>query len=172
MKNKKGFTLVELLAVIVIIAIILVIAVPKIVSIIDDSRNGVLISSTKLIAALAETRRRTNDTLGIEEKIECEDVTKLTEDYDVCRIEFDENGNAAVTIKGKNKFEGKYVCAGTKFQAEVTSEICIPIKLIVDLDGGDDGEFEYAEEYQALSSVTLVEPVKEGYYFTGWTKVS
>lgn len=29
MKNKKGFTLVELLAVIVILAIILVIAVPK-----------------------------------------------------------------------------------------------------------------------------------------------
>ena len=35
MKNKKGFTLVELLAVIVILAVILVIAIPRIIDVID-----------------------------------------------------------------------------------------------------------------------------------------
>ena len=38
MKNKKGFTLVELLAVIVILAIILVIAIPQIAKVIDDGK--------------------------------------------------------------------------------------------------------------------------------------
>ena len=38
--NKYGFTLVELLAVIVILAIILVIAVPKVISIIEDVKKA------------------------------------------------------------------------------------------------------------------------------------
>ena len=38
MKNKKGFTLVELLAVIVILAVILVIAIPRILDVIDSSK--------------------------------------------------------------------------------------------------------------------------------------
>lgn len=38
-KNKNAFTLVELLATIVILAVILVIAVPKVISIIDDAKK-------------------------------------------------------------------------------------------------------------------------------------
>ena len=40
MNMKKGFTLVELLAVIVILAIILAIAIPGISNIIDSSKKG------------------------------------------------------------------------------------------------------------------------------------
>ena len=43
-----GFTLVELLAVIVILAIILVIAVPKVMSIISDSKKATLESIQKM----------------------------------------------------------------------------------------------------------------------------
>ena len=39
MKNKKGFTLIELLAVIVILSIIMIIAVPKILDVIENSKN-------------------------------------------------------------------------------------------------------------------------------------
>ena len=42
MKRKKGFTLVELLATIVILSIILVIAVPKIVTVIEDAKKATL----------------------------------------------------------------------------------------------------------------------------------
>ena len=82
-KNKRnGFTLVELLAVIVILAVILVIAVPQIMNVITESRKGALISSAKLIAGTAETAKLSNDTLGIEKSITCEDVSKLnSEDY-------------------------------------------------------------------------------------------
>ncbi len=48
--NKKGFTLIELIAVIVILAIILLIAVPKVLTIIETSRKNSLLSGTKIIA--------------------------------------------------------------------------------------------------------------------------
>ena len=51
-RNKmKGFTLVELLAVIVILAIILVIAVPKIMNTIKDTTKASFESSAKMVAA-------------------------------------------------------------------------------------------------------------------------
>ena len=123
MKKKKGFTLVELLAVIVILAVILVIAVPQIMDIIKESRKGTLISSAKLIAASAESTYMSNQTLGIEKTITCSDVSKLnSEDYESCTITFDSNGKAKVTIVGKGKFEGMSVCSATRETGEVSSE--------------------------------------------------
>lgn len=122
--SKKGFTLVELLAVIVILAVILVIALPQLLSTIDDARGASLISSAKLIAASAETKKAANNTLGINNTITCDDITKITEDYKNCNIVFDDNGNAQVTIEGAGKFEGKYICAGTKTGAVISDEKC------------------------------------------------
>jgi len=48
--NKKAFTLIELLAVIVILAIIMAIAIPKIMNVIDNSKKDTLVSGTKIIA--------------------------------------------------------------------------------------------------------------------------
>ncbi len=53
MRKVKGFTLVELLAVIVILAIILAIAIPAIGSIVQSSRKGALESQVKLILRAA-----------------------------------------------------------------------------------------------------------------------
>lgn len=49
LKNKKGFTLVELLAVIVILAIILAIAVPSISDMIKNSKRNAFEADVKLI---------------------------------------------------------------------------------------------------------------------------
>jgi len=49
LKNKKGFTLVELLAVIVILAIILAIAIPGISGIINSAKKGSFESDAKMI---------------------------------------------------------------------------------------------------------------------------
>ena len=92
MKKKKGFTLVELLAVIVILAVILVIAVPQIMSTIENARKGTFESTAKLIATSAQRRLLENQTLGLTDKINCEDVVELTEDdYSVCNIKFNED---------------------------------------------------------------------------------
>ena len=56
MKNKKGFTLIELLAVIVILAVIMVIAVPKILDVIESSRNSAADSSLKLVRSAIKTQ--------------------------------------------------------------------------------------------------------------------
>ena len=121
--KKNGFTLVELLAVIVILAIILVIAVPQIISTITESRKGALVSSAKLIASSAESMKLSNQALGIEKYITCEDVSKINEeDYASCIVSFDDDGKAQVTIIGKGKFEGMGICTGTKEDAEVKSD--------------------------------------------------
>ena len=56
MKKRNGFTLVELLAVIVILAIILVIAVPSIMNTIKDARIASYESTAKMVASAAETQ--------------------------------------------------------------------------------------------------------------------
>ena len=143
MKKKKGFTLVELLAVIVILAVILVIAVPKIMDTIKNSKEGTLMSSAKLIANQAEKKYIENQTLGITDKIECDDIVKTTDDYESCRIKFDEDGKASVTISGKGKFEGMAVCNATKTEASIsngcyTDEACFAYRETIDFDIDED----------------------------------
>ena len=135
--KKKGFTLVELLAVIVILAVILVIAVPKIMDTIQNSKEGTLMSSAKLIASQAEKKYVENQVLGINDVISCDDVVKTTDaDYDYCNISFDSDGKASVTISGNGKFEGMAVCNATKTSASIsdncyTDEACFAYSGIV-----------------------------------------
>ena len=121
--KKNGFTLVELLAVIVILAIILVIAVPKITDTIDNARKGSLESSVKMVAAQAETQKTVADTLegvnfdaGTSAKpATCTGAAWAglnSSDYDTCTYTI-ADGVATVTITGKGKFNG-YTCTGTR----------------------------------------------------------
>ena len=95
MKNKKGFTLVELLAVIVILAIILVIAVPQILNTINSARLGAFRSTAKLLISQAEKQYLVDTTLlGSAAKhtytgSECNTLAKLDDNYNVseCSIE-------------------------------------------------------------------------------------
>ena len=56
MKKIKGFTLVELLAVIVILAVILIIAMPKISDVISNSKKASLEATAKTVASQAEKK--------------------------------------------------------------------------------------------------------------------
>ena len=125
MKKKNGFTLVELLAVIVILAIILVIAVPKITDTIKNSKIASFESSAKTIAAQAEKKKMENEILEDAGSINCSDVVKLNDtDYGNCSISFDGN-TAKVTLVGNGKFEGLSVINGTKENA-TASEVKMP----------------------------------------------
>ena len=121
MKKKKGFTLVELLAVIVILAVILIIAMPKISDAIKNSKESSLETTAKLIASQAEKKYTENQVLDGSSTIKCSDVVKLNEnDYGPCKITFDDKGNAKVTIVGKGKFEGLTIKNATKNSATAT----------------------------------------------------
>ena len=121
MKKKKGFTLVELLAVIVILAVILIIAMPKISDVIKNSKEASLETTAKLIASQAEKKYTENQILDGSSVIKCSDVAKISNaDYESCNITFDSKGNAKVTIVGKGKFEGLQVVDGTKDSAKAS----------------------------------------------------
>ena len=115
MKKKKGFTLVELLAVIVILAIILVIAVPKISDVIRNSKKASFEASAKTIISQAEKKKMEQEVLGNTNPIECSDIANINnDDYASCEINFDVSGNAKITLIGKGKFEGLKIVNGTK----------------------------------------------------------
>ena len=127
MKKKNGFTLVELLAVIVILAIILVIAVPKITDTIKNSKIASFESSAKTIAAQAEKKKMENEILDNSNPITCNNLVKLSNsDYISCSVYFDSNNNALVTLYGSGKFEGLQVINGTKGNAKA-EEIKAPV---------------------------------------------
>ena len=118
MRKKDGFTLVELLAVIVILAIILVIAVPKISDTIKNSKIASFESSAKTIAAQAEKKKMEKEILEDTGSISCSNIVKLNDtDYGNCSITFDGN-TAKVTLIGKGKFEGLAIINGTKDNAK------------------------------------------------------
>jgi len=58
--NKKGFTLVELLASLVILGLLTAIAAPNIIGIVESSRNNTYIEDAKKLATLAEYRLRSD----------------------------------------------------------------------------------------------------------------
>ncbi len=123
MKKKRGFTLVELLAVIVILAVILIIAMPKISDVIKNSKESSLETTAKLIASQAEKKYTENQVLDNSSTIKCSDVAKISDaDYESCNITFDDKGNAKVSIVGKGKFEGMAVCNANKNSATVSSD--------------------------------------------------
>ena len=133
MKKRNGFTLVELLAVIVILAIILVIAVPQIMSTIDDAREASLESSVKMVAAQAESQYAVAQTLGktfaTEAGSTCGDwagIDTTGDDYASCTYSIDASGNATVVIKGKangkfSKFQNTG-CSGTRTSVTCTED--------------------------------------------------
>ena len=123
MKKKNGFTLVELLAVIVILAVILIIAMPKISEVIKKTRLSSLEATTKMIINSAEKKYTENQVLDNSSAIKCSDVAKLNDaDYESCNITFDSKGNAKVTIVGKGKLEGMAVCNANKNSASISSD--------------------------------------------------
>ena len=120
MKKRNAFTLIELLAVIVILAVILVIAIPRILDVIETSKKDSFKNSAQLIADNAEKKKVSDKLLGKDEEITCKDVAKISdEDYASCKITFDSEGNAKVSILGRGKFDGLKITNGTKENAEV-----------------------------------------------------
>ena len=74
---KKGFTLVELLAVIVVLAILLVIVIPNVINIISSSEKGTFLTEAKNVFKMAELVSMNGDASNY---IYSEDETRLSMD--------------------------------------------------------------------------------------------
>lgn len=79
MENKKGFTLVELLAVIVVLAIIILIAMPSVMGAMDKARRNSLVTEASEIAKIAQTAYADDSANGTGIKAICYNLEYLVE---------------------------------------------------------------------------------------------
>ena len=188
MKKKRGFTLVELLAVIVILAVILIIAVPRISEVINNSKKASFEATAKTIASQAEKKYMENELLGNTGSFECSDVVKInTSDYASCTITFDTNGNATVTLNGSGKFAGLTINNATKnsatateltttdskyfsYEVETNVEVtdqdkCVTYVMNLWNDTSDEGKQDATKlcNGEIIDDATLADVVKAGY---------
>ena len=89
--NKKGFTLVELLAVIVILAIIALIATPIVINVINQAQEGA-------DARSVETKYYINKVNGVE-NADIKTTTITTADYNGDKVECAENNSTEDKVK-------------------------------------------------------------------------
>lgn len=95
--NKKGFTLVELLAVIVILAIIALIATPIVINIINQAQEGADARSVEAYAKAIETKYYINKVNGVNVAISDTEIT--TADYNGDKVECTKNDSTEDKVK-------------------------------------------------------------------------
>ena len=111
--KKRGFTLVELLAVIVVIGLILVIVVPRVLKNIDEEKKSTFISSAKALIRKVEYDYMDKEDFNYValKTFNINDISMSNYDIDNSTIK-KKNGDIYIKLIGKEKFEG-YKCIGT-----------------------------------------------------------
>ena len=104
LRNKKGFTLVELLAVIVILAIILAIAVPTISTLIANQKKSAFAAGVKMMIKGADYIVLTDGTLGA--GLTAANFGGSTTDYPTVTYSVDANKIVTMTVTGGGQFAG------------------------------------------------------------------
>lgn len=108
-KNEKGLSLVELLAVIVILAIVSAIAIPAIGNIINNSRDKAVLSDYQSLISTAKIAYVDGECAGAD-GCTADSLDFKSDKIDTSKavIKFDTNGVASIATTGqKNDFKGK-----------------------------------------------------------------
>ena len=133
--NKKAFTLVELLAVIVILAIVLAIAIPRISSIIESAERSSFVSSTKLLIKAVQTKLLEDENFDITTINKSNMKTLLNIDdnnYASVSFIYDDNDKVYITLIGADNWDG-FVTCGTYENINIT-ECIVTTGLLLRLD--------------------------------------
>lgn len=172
--NNKGYTLVELLAIIVVLGLILVIAVPSVQNIMEISRKNTFLADAQAIyrAANAEILEIIDDNGGIIDS-SGENQLDLTsaENYDYCII-FDASGVISlITVSN-----GKYLITGDNHflslkedsveLGNMSSNGCNIVR--VDMQLNSESSEDKSETYKMGTMVELETPTKENSSFIRW----
>ena len=119
MKNKKGFTLVELLAVIAILAILVVLAIPNVISMVEKSRKSLAETSAKSLVSTAKNYYIKSEMNG--KKVEEIDLTDPDFEYTGERVT---KGKLTMNKDGSSygKIYIRGYCVSIKSNGDVSSE--------------------------------------------------
>lgn len=113
--NKKGFTLVELIAVIAILSILLVMALPQVLELFNDSRESAFITQVQSIYRAAEEQYVSDQLVPNNEKVAtsyCKDEANSSTDDDLnisnddvlYNIEFNSEGQITLIKVSDGKY--------------------------------------------------------------------
>ncbi len=124
---KKGFTLVELIAVIVVLAIILSIAIPTVSNLIKPATKRAFQNDAALVLNAVNLRRMQSNDIDVAtiNANNIDDVLGISnENYKTLSLELINPNlgvqSVAIRIEGQGKWDGLYAC-GTYFDIRVTS---------------------------------------------------
>lgn len=137
---KRGFTLVELLSVIVILAIILAIAIPTISNIINGSKKNSFEASAKLILKTVRLKLLENSSfdLTLINKNSLESLLNIdSENYSQVYVRKDNDGKLYTTINGTGQWENLTAIGSLENMSTKTTEQIVTNGLVSYLDAGN-----------------------------------
>lgn len=137
---KKGFTLVELLAVVVILSIILAIAVPTITSIVNNSKHNSFESTAKLFLNAVKIKMLENNGFDLR-TINVNTLESLlnidNDNFSQVYVRSDSNGKLYLTLKGTGKWSNLTAIGSLDSMSVSTTESIVTDGLVSYLDGGN-----------------------------------
>ena len=129
MENKKGFTLVELLAVIAILAILVIIALPNVINMFNNAKKQVFLTEAQTVASTSEKKFLSNSISGeTKETVYCKSKTdeknplEMTGAQKYYYVELGSDGRTNKLIIWDDQKYIKYVADGSKDVSDLTVE--------------------------------------------------
>lgn len=149
--NNKGFTLVELLASMVILAILMAITIPNIMGIMSQNKNEKYLEDAKKLVSAAKYKYASTE--FVQKKLKVNQCYKMTLNY-LNNGEFDEtpNGgmydveNSYVVIKKDGTGKTSYYVTLKETNEKENLCMYVPITKYEDLTGDDGGRVEKCGE--------------------------
>ena len=156
--KKRGFTLVELLAVIVVIGVILVIVVPRVLKNIDEEKKSTFISSAKALIRKVEYDYMDDEDFDYValKTFNINDISMSNYDIDNSTIKM-KDGDIYIKLIGKEKFEG-YKCIGTINNLNCREKkACTTLKALTSGTTYVNGQYTYTYNGSTGWSVVLTD---------------
>ena len=127
MNNKKGFTLVELLAVIAILAILVIIALPNVLNMFNNAKKQIFLTEAQTVASTSEKKFLSNSISGgTKESVYCKSKTdeknplEMTGAKKYYYVELGNDGKTKKLIIWDDQKYIKYVSDGSKDVSNLT----------------------------------------------------